>query len=373
MDPPQDKNKRDRETRQSTSRRDLVPTACLMGLAVKKATCWTEFPDKISGNIISDEIFRKVRYALSVTSLIRWFDNILALDDRSLALVIQICWAIWLARNNFLFNGNKINVHATVSRAFVGCSDFLDAIYSQGHPPISHSGEGCNVHKWQLPQMGRWKFNCDGAFCPKSKIAAFSIVVRDSVGRLISTNYGRIKVSSALVAEAWAIRVACAMVKSWGISAIIESDAKRAIQLCLNREGDRCKDIQTIIDDSLYFISGCTVPTALDCPSRTVATAIRQRLYNHNKRLHLSFHFSKLPAAPSWATKHKTADEVDMASASSNAKSGWPSKVCSCGAGTCIPTMAGPNAKNPSRYYYTCPVGFVSLSTRLLLVPTGHS
>ncbi|KAH7857525.1 hypothetical protein Vadar_013640 [Vaccinium darrowii] len=195
----------------------------------------------------------------SVTSLIRWFDNILALDDRSLALVIQICWAIWLARNDFLFNGNKINAHATVSRAFVGCSDFLDAIYLQGHPPISHSGEGCNVQKWQLPQMGRWKFNCDGAFCPKSKTAAFSIVVRDSVGRLISTNYGRIKVSSALAAEAWAIRVACAMVKSWGISAIIESDAKRAIQLCLNREGDSCKDIQTIIDDSLSFIFGCNV------------------------------------------------------------------------------------------------------------------
>ncbi|KAH7865880.1 hypothetical protein Vadar_012626 [Vaccinium darrowii] len=148
----------------------------------------------------------------SVTLLIRWFDKILALDDRSLAL---------------------------------------------GHPPISHSEEGCNVQKWQLPQMGFWKFNCDGAFCPKSKTAAFSIVVRDSEGRLLSTNYGRIRVSLALAAKAWAIRVACSMVKCWGISAIIESDAKRVVQLCLHREGDSCKKVQTIIDDSLLFISGC--------------------------------------------------------------------------------------------------------------------
>ncbi|KAH7847156.1 hypothetical protein Vadar_022607 [Vaccinium darrowii] len=50
-------------------------------------------------------------------------------------------------------------------------------------------------------------------------------------------------------------------------------------------------------------------------------------------------------------------NQADMASTSPNATSGWPSKVCSCRAGSCIPTKAGPNAKNPGRYYYKCPVG----------------
>ncbi|KAH7841522.1 hypothetical protein Vadar_031040 [Vaccinium darrowii] len=47
---------------------------------------------------------------------------------------------------------------------------------------------------------------------------------------------------------------------------------------------------------------------------------------------------------------------ADVASASSNATSGWPTKICVCGAGPCIPTKAGPTAKNPGKYYYKCPV-----------------
>ncbi|KAG5524019.1 hypothetical protein RHGRI_030878 [Rhododendron griersonianum] len=44
-----------------------------------------------------------------------------------------------------------------------------------------------------------------------------------------------------------------------------------------------------------------------------------------------------------------------MASASSNATSGWPRRPCACGFGPCIPTQAGPKSKYPSRYYYRCP------------------
>ncbi|KAG5531999.1 hypothetical protein RHGRI_026574 [Rhododendron griersonianum] len=46
-----------------------------------------------------------------------------------------------------------------------------------------------------------------------------------------------------------------------------------------------------------------------------------------------------------------------MASAASNATStcAWPTRLCSCGSGPCIPSIAGPRAKNPGRHYYRCP------------------
>ncbi|KAH7833950.1 hypothetical protein Vadar_011328 [Vaccinium darrowii] len=56
-----------------------------------------------------------------------------------------------------------------------------DAVYKQVRPPSSLCKEGCNVHRWQHPPSGTWKFNCDCASSQAGK-AAFGIVVRDVDG-----------------------------------------------------------------------------------------------------------------------------------------------------------------------------------------------
>ncbi|KAG5557551.1 hypothetical protein RHGRI_007704 [Rhododendron griersonianum] len=50
----------------------------------------------------------------------------------------------------------------------------------------------------------------------------------------------------------------------------------------------------------------------------------------------------------------------NMASASSNATSGWERRPCACGSGQCIPTRAGLKSKYPDRYYYKCSRGNLS-------------
>ncbi|KAG5556663.1 hypothetical protein RHGRI_007063 [Rhododendron griersonianum] len=54
-----------------------------------------------------------------------------------------------------------------------------------------------------------------------------------------------------------------------------------------------------------------------------------------------------------------------MASVASNATSTctWPTRLCSCGSGPCIPTIASPRAKNHDCHYYRCPHNPVRLST----------
>lgn len=88
--------------------------------------------------------------------------------------------------------------------------------------------EDSNVPKWQHPPTKFWKFNCDVAFHLSDKRAAFGIMVPYSNGSVVEVNYGRIKVSSALAVETWAIRVACSMAKAevWK-EFILESDCQQ--------------------------------------------------------------------------------------------------------------------------------------------------
>ncbi|KAH7857179.1 hypothetical protein Vadar_009887 [Vaccinium darrowii] len=81
-------------------------------------------------------------------------------------------------------------------------------------------------HCWAI-----WKLRDECVFIGY-KSAAFSVILRDFGGSVVEVNYGRIKVSSALAAEAWAIRVACSMARSWEKrEAIIESDCGNLIQM----------------------------------------------------------------------------------------------------------------------------------------------
>ncbi|KAF7123665.1 hypothetical protein RHSIM_Rhsim12G0010600 [Rhododendron simsii] len=72
--------------------------------------------------------------------------------------------------------------------------------------PIPGPLEGSNAPKWQRPPTKVWKFDCGVAFHMSDKCAAFGIMVEYSIGPVVEVNYGRIKVSSALAVETWAIR-----------------------------------------------------------------------------------------------------------------------------------------------------------------------
>ncbi|KAG5516346.1 hypothetical protein RHGRI_037157 [Rhododendron griersonianum] len=148
-----------------------------------------------------------------------------------LGTISQIFWAIWKQRNEWIFSQQKPNAVRTIKQEFQVHGDFLAAACSQENRLARNHGDS-NASKWQRPLHDRWKFNCDGAFNPSDKSAAFAVLVRDNNGSVVEVNYGRIKVYSALAAEAWAIRVAVSMAKAWGKrDAIIESDCQVLVRM----------------------------------------------------------------------------------------------------------------------------------------------
>ncbi|KAG5555347.1 hypothetical protein RHGRI_012775 [Rhododendron griersonianum] len=72
----------------------------------------------------------------------------------------------------------------------------------------------------------------------------------DENGAVVEINHGRIKVLSALAAEAWAIRVAVSMAKAWGKwDASIESDCHPLVDMLQPNAKKKNWTIQALLDD----------------------------------------------------------------------------------------------------------------------------
>ncbi|KAG5515010.1 hypothetical protein RHGRI_036147 [Rhododendron griersonianum] len=80
------------------------------------------------------------------------------------------------------------------------------------------------------------------------------ILVRDENGSVVEINHGRIRVSSALAAEAWAIRIAVSMALAWGKKdAVIESDCQPLVNMLQPKSGLKNWTIQAFLDDIISF------------------------------------------------------------------------------------------------------------------------
>ncbi|KAG5524282.1 hypothetical protein RHGRI_031077 [Rhododendron griersonianum] len=112
--------------------------------------------------------------------------------------------AIWKQRNDRIFSNTHPDPLRLIRQAHGVHGEFLAPAYSKANVP-ARTIEDRNDQTWQRPPNDRWKFNCDGAYNPSDKSAAFAVLVRNSDGALADINHGRIKVSSALAAEAWAV------------------------------------------------------------------------------------------------------------------------------------------------------------------------
>lgn len=59
------------------------------------------------------------------------------------------------------------------------------------------------------PSIAVTKFNIDRALKSSSSLAAFGVIARDNSGSALFWRGGRVRVSSAILIEAWALRIAC--------------------------------------------------------------------------------------------------------------------------------------------------------------------
>ncbi|KAG5546513.1 hypothetical protein RHGRI_018630 [Rhododendron griersonianum] len=122
--------------------------------------------------------------------------------------------------------------------------------------PISWSG-GEDKLTWQKPNAKvtlKRALGFHGEFlaatCSQINVPA----LRDDNGSVVEINHGRIRVSSALAAEAWAIRIAVSMALAGGKKdAMIESDCQPLVNMLQPKSVLKNWTIQAFLDDIFSF------------------------------------------------------------------------------------------------------------------------
>ncbi|XP_028084016.1 uncharacterized protein LOC114285186 [Camellia sinensis] len=173
-----------------------------------------------------------------------------------LSKIATVGWFIWKSRNEFIFNNIPMDPLATLHRiaqSWTEKDDFLSTITNQDHWPTSLSSTP--VSGWIPANSGYFKINCDASFCQRNSMAAIAAVMRDSKGHLIDGNARTVSASSAFQDEAFAVRMACLMVRAHNLSFVeIESDNQMVIKLCVSEQVPPW-ELSAIILDIRYFAS----------------------------------------------------------------------------------------------------------------------
>jgi len=194
-----------------------------------------------------------------VVAVDKWMEDLLCGDlaketrKEDVGEIMQICWAIWKARNDFVFNNKAVNPEEVIEHASRDNRDYLAAV-CMGAGRVIARQVGCS--RWEAPSHSCLKINSDGAFNSSRGLAAFGVIARDSGGSAHWWHYGRVKVSSAIVIEAWALRIACAMAEERNINgAIFESDCISLVNSVNDASVECLWEIAVIVEDIRVWAS----------------------------------------------------------------------------------------------------------------------
>lgn len=142
-------------------------------------------------------------------------------------------WAVWLSRNRFMFDKQKVDPSKALETAKLFFNDFWAA---NTKPPLQEPNDIMHtVHpsRWKPPPDGFLKFNVDAALDIQNNLAAVAVVVRESSGAMPTGVARRFICDSVDRAEAEAVLEAMHLAVALEIRRpIFEGDNLTIINAC---------------------------------------------------------------------------------------------------------------------------------------------
>ncbi|XP_025608180.1 uncharacterized protein [Arachis hypogaea] len=178
--------------------------------------------------------------------------------DRILCKLGSVCWCIWKARNQHIYQQIRINPKQAIINAEQLATDYHNTTRSRSTDNTSRadrSGERKRITWRPLPQ-NRLKANTDAAFHRESGIAAAAVVIRDWQGKIITGTTSRFITNSAIAVEAQAYRKALILIRNLQMdNCLIETDCLPLAQAIKARmpiaEADAIiRDIFQLLDEA---------------------------------------------------------------------------------------------------------------------------
>ncbi|XP_060964479.1 uncharacterized protein LOC133033585 [Cannabis sativa] len=200
------------------------------------------------------------------STLLSWLEaSATRVDNEALCKIVMICWAIWSARNDLIWQQRVRTVQDVVVFASSRLDQYIKAQGWGNIPLLSPLKEGDGLERWIKPNSGI-KLNVDAATFDRDSKHGFGCVVRDNNGELLSViaSFKNGKVSPEL-AEIMGIREALSWLKSNNYTrAVIESDSLVCVEAIRSAERfasgfglvvEECKKMfKSLSNVSLFFV-----------------------------------------------------------------------------------------------------------------------
>ncbi|KAM6583555.1 hypothetical protein CsatB_010557 [Cannabis sativa] len=162
--------------------------------------------------------------------------NFTQLAAEKQCLAAAICWAVWGARNDVVWQGKSFNISAIIVSAKSYLDQWKHAQKTQIESLWSTLQDYDGMERWVKPQENSIKINVDAAIFERQNQFGCALVVRDHNGLLIE---GRTKLHigniAPSVAEALSFREALSWLKDQSYNPIwIETDCLLVVQALRN-------------------------------------------------------------------------------------------------------------------------------------------
>ncbi|XP_060965674.1 uncharacterized protein LOC133034579 [Cannabis sativa] len=215
-------------------------------------SCWNR--SSVHLNAVSEVVFED------------WFWHLFEVNLTSnVEEALMICWAIWNARNDLLWN-QKSSAAATIVLSARSNLNQWKCAQQRRMEPLTHVAHGVEDERWTKPDINTIKVNVDGAIFQASNSHGFGFIARDCDGIMIEARTSiTLGSASPEVAEVIGIKEVLSWLKTktWP-SVIVETDCLVAVQaihssVCLpSYFGFLVSDCKNLLDElsnvSLIFV-----------------------------------------------------------------------------------------------------------------------
>lgn len=159
-------------------------------------------------------------------SLYQWWEQVCNMSDNGKrAEVAAVCWSIWRARNEVVWNKRYTRVYVVIACAKQYLDQWRNAqksVVCTSRPQL-FEGDGSCV--WVKPQESMIKVSVDASTFDEFIASGIGMVVRDATGSLV---VGRTVSIDGL--KAVKVIEAMAMKEAWWYNVVIESDSLVVVQ-----------------------------------------------------------------------------------------------------------------------------------------------
>ncbi|KAH7846943.1 hypothetical protein Vadar_019991 [Vaccinium darrowii] len=169
----------------------------------------------------------------------------------ALGMFATFCWHIWLARNEWIFKGVRVDEARIHAKAMDDFSSYVLELSKIGAAAIDTRTEESRIG-WVPPAVGVLKVNVDGAFDAKSGRGGVGLVLRDYRGDILEAQAIPIlQSSSAESVEALGVRFALfAAVKDMSKDYIVEGDVQTVLKMLQGTLNVKAS-VEVVIKDSI--------------------------------------------------------------------------------------------------------------------------